>query len=121
MVQCIYCNTKIEPCDKGLPICLDCANRAEAKEPPEEQSIRTMLQRELTAATAQAHLATDEFHAIVDDIPSALPHPDGTQRIHNVYRELSLARRRMMEAHSRLGDYLVSGSIPEDLNPSGKS
>src|ERR1700676_3904134 len=91
MVQCIYCKTKVESCDKGLPSCLDCANRAEAKEPPEEQSIRAILQRELTAATAQAHAATDAFHAIVDDIPSALPHTDGTQRIHNVYRELSIA------------------------------
>src|ERR1700681_2423313 len=120
MAQCIYCKTKTESYDIGLPICLDCANRAEAKNPPEEQNIRVILQRELIAATARAHAATDAFHAIVDDIPSALPHPDGTQRIHNVYRELSIARRRMMEAHSRLGDYLVSGTIPEDLASSDK-
>ena len=119
-MQCIYCETKIESCHKGSPICLDCADRAEAKDPPEEQNVRAILQRELIAATAQAHAATDAFHAIVDDIPSALPHPDGTQRIHNVYRELSIARRRMMEAHSRLGDYLVSGIIPEDFASSDK-
>ena len=121
MVQCISCKTKIESFDKGLPICLDCANRAEVKDPPEEQNIRAILQRELIAATARAHSATDAFHAIVDDIPSALPQPDGTQRIHNVYRELSIARRRMMEAHSRLSDYLVSGTIPEDVGRNGKS
>ena len=120
-MQCIYCDTKIDSCNNGLPICLDCADRAEAKDPPEEQNIRAILQRELIVATAQAHAATDAFHAMVDDIPSALPHPDGTQRIHNVYRELSIARRRMMEAHSRLGDYLVSGTIPENFDPSGKS
>ena len=120
-MQCIYCKTTTEVCADGLPICLDCANRAEAKGTPEEQNIRAILQRELVAATARAHAATDAFHAIVDDIPSALPHPDGTQRIHNVYRELSIARRRMMEAHSRLGDYLVSGTIPENLDSSGKS
>ena len=114
-MQCIYCDTTIESSNKGLPICLDCADRAEAKYPPEEQNVRAILQRELIMATAQAHAATDAFHAMVDDIPSALPHPDGTQRIHNVYRELSFARRRMMEAHSRLGEYLVSGIIPEDL------
>jgi hypothetical protein len=121
MVQCIYCKTKTGSYDSGLPICLDCANRTEAKVRPQEQDIRDILQRELKAATARAHAATDAFNAILDDIPSALPHPDGTQRIHNVYRELSIARRRMMEAHSRLGDYLVRGTIPEDLDPSGKS
>jgi len=121
MVQCLYCKTKTGSYDSGLPICLDCANRAEAQVPPEKQNIRAILQRELIAATARAHVATDAFNAILDDIPSALPHPDGTQRIHNVYRELSLARRQMMEAHSRLGDYLVSGTIPEDLASGGKS
>jgi hypothetical protein len=117
----MYCKTTTELYADGLPICLDCANHGEAKAPPEEQNIRSILQRELTAATVRAHAATDAFHAIVDDIPSALPHPDGTQRIHNVYRELSIARRRMMEAHSRLGDYLVSGTIPEHLDPSAQS
>jgi hypothetical protein len=120
MPQCIYCKIKIESYDTGLPICLDCANRAEAKNPPEEQ-IRAILQRELRAATARAHAATDAFNAIVDDIPSALPHPDGAQRIQTLYRELSIARRQMMRAHSRLGDYLVSGTIPEDVDPSRKS
>jgi hypothetical protein len=121
MVQCIYCKTKTGSFDSGLPICSDCANRAEAQVPPEEQNIRAILQRELITATARAHVATDAFNAILDDIPSALPQPDGTQRIHNVYRELSIARLQMMEAHSRLGDYLVSGIIPEDLASSGKS
>jgi hypothetical protein len=121
MAQCIYCKTKTGSYNSGLPICLDRANRAEAKVPPEEQDIRAILQRELAAATARAHAATDAFNGILDDIPSALPQPDGTQRIHNLYLELSLARRQMMEAHSRLGDYLVSGTIPDDLEPSGKS
>jgi ketopantoate reductase len=79
MVQCTHCKSKTELCINGLPICLDCANRAEAKDPPEEQNIRAILQRELIAATARAHAATDAFHAILEDIPSALPHPDGTQ------------------------------------------
>jgi|SRR5579872_1856509 len=120
MAQCIYCNSKIDSYDIGLPICLDCAHRAEAQNPPEQRNIRALLQQALVTATAQAHAATDAFQAIVDDIPSALPYPDGTQRIHNVYRELSIARRRMMEAHARLRDYLASGKIPEDLDPSGK-
>ena len=48
------------------------------------------------------------------DIPSSVPQPDGTQRINNVYRELSLARREMMRAHSRLTHFLDNGVVPED-------
>ncbi len=71
------------------------------------------LQRELQEATARAHLATDAFHAIMGDIPSSVPQPDGTQRINNVYRELSFARREMMRAHARLTHFLDTGAVPE--------
>ena len=120
MAQCVYCKSDTEMYDSGAPVCLDCANRAEAN-PPAEQNIRDVLQQELRAATARAHAATDAFNAIMGDIPSALPHPDGTQRIHNIYRELSIARREMMEAHTRLGDYLTNGTIPANVDQSGES
>ena len=99
-----------------MPVCLDCANRLRAK----QQSSTTednlaLLQRELKEATARAHQATDAFNAIMGDIPSAVPQPDGTQRINNVYRDLSLARRDMMRAHSRLTYFLDNGVVPEDL------
>ena len=99
-----------------MPVCLDCSNRLRAK----QQSSTTednlaLLQRELKEATARAHQATDAFNAIMGDIPSAVPQPDGTQRINNVYRDLSLARRDMMRAHSRLTYFLDNGVVPEDL------
>ena len=75
-----------------------------------------LLQRELKDATARAHEATDAFNAIMGDIPSSVPQPDGTQRINNVYRDLSLARREMMRAHSRLTHFIDHGTIPEDLD-----
>jgi hypothetical protein len=65
-------------------------------------------------ATARFH-ASEAFNAIMSDVPSALPHPDGTQRIHNVSRKLSAARKEMMKAHARLNDFLSQGIIPEDL------
>ena len=103
--------------DRGTPVCLDCANRVGTKQQPSaaEDSL-ARLQRELQEATAQAHLATDAFNAIMGDIPSSVPQPDGTQRINNVYRELSLARREMMRAHSRLTHFLDHGAVPEDLD-----
>ena len=55
------------------------------------------------------------FIAVMGDVPSGLPHPDGTQRIHNASRELSAARKEVMKAHTRLNEFFGRGIIPEDL------
>lgn len=101
--------------DRGMPVCVDCAKRLAAKlQPSGGDDNLTRLQRELQEATARAHFATDAFHAIMGDIPSSVPQPDGTQRINNTYRELSLARREMMRAHARLSHFLDTGVLPEE-------
>jgi len=56
-----------------------------------------------------------ELNAIMRDIPSGLPFPDGTQRIHNAANALNVARKEAMAAHRRLEDYLNHGIVPEDL------
>jgi len=115
VARCGYCKSETELLDRGTPVCLDCANRLGTKQQPSaaEESL-ALLQRELKEATVRAHQATDAFNAIMGDIPSAVPQPDGTQRINNVYRELSLARREMMRAHSRLTHFLDNGVVLED-------
>jgi hypothetical protein len=117
MAACAYCKTETFLYDGGVPICLECADARDAKRtsPEIERQVRTILIQDLTQATARAHAASEAFGAIMADVPSALPHPDGTQRIHNVSRELSAARKEMMKAHARLNDFLSSGVIPEDL------
>ena len=117
MAECAYCKTETYLYDGGVPICLECADAREAKrKPPEiERQVRTILIQDLTEATARAHASSEAFSAIMTDVPSALPHPDGTQRIHNSSRELSAARKEMMKAHARLNDFLSQGIIPEDL------
>ena len=117
MARCAYCKSETGFFDRGLPVCSDCASLLETKpQPSSTEDSLTRLQRELRAATARAHLATDAFHAIMGDIPSSVPQPDGTQRINNVYRELSFARREMMRAHSRLAHFLDTGEVrDEDL------
>jgi hypothetical protein len=77
--------------------------------------IETILRREVQAASARAKTASDAFRAVMGDIPSGLPHPDGTHRIQNVSGELSAARKDMMKAHARLNDFLKSGIVPIDL------
>ena len=115
MARCGYCKSETGLFDRGMPVCLDCANRLRTKTPSSaaEDSL-ALLQRELKEATARAHQATDAFNAVMGDIPSSVPLPDGTQRINNVYRELSIARREMMRAHSRLTHFIDNGAIPED-------
>ena len=115
MARCGYCKSETGLLDRGMPVCSNCANRRGMKpQPGAAQDSLARLQRELHEATTRAHLATDAFHAIMGDIPSSVPQPDGTQRINNVYRELSLARREMMRAHSRLTHFLDNGVIPEE-------
>jgi hypothetical protein len=117
MAHCAYCKVETFLYDGGVPICLECADSRDANsKPPEtEHRIRTILMEALTEATARANAASEEFSGVMGDIPSALPHPDGTQRIHNVSRELSAARKEVTQAHTRLNDFLSRGIIPEDL------
>ena len=69
----------------------------------------------MAAATERADAANAAFHALMRDIPSNVPHPDGSQRLHNASRELTVARQAMMETSLRLNDFLNYGIIPEDL------
>jgi hypothetical protein len=53
------------------------------------------------------------------DIPSGLPQPDGAQRIQNAAHALAAARNEVMQAHSRLDEFLARGVVPGDLDPDG--
>jgi len=75
--------------------------------------------RDLHEATLRAEAATTAFHAVTGDIPSYIPQPDGTQRIHNASRALKVARDEMMTAHNRLNEFLEHGIVPDDLKRSG--
>ena len=59
--------------------------------------------------------ASRKFNEVVRDIPSGLPHPDGTQRIHNLSRELADAREKLAAAITRLNDFVSYEVVPEDL------
>jgi hypothetical protein len=110
MAHCAYCRKETELYDGGTPVCVECAD-ARAPQP----SLAARLTREVAAATERADAANAAFHALMRDIPSHVPHPDGSQRLHNASRELTAARQAMMEATLRLNDFLNHGTIPEDL------
>jgi len=103
MALCVYCKTETELYSNGRPICIACDNKAAA------------LVRDLADATMQADAASDEFQAVVTEIPSGMPHPDGVQRIKNVSRGLKAARQQMGTAQVRLNTFLKTGTVPEDV------
>jgi hypothetical protein len=84
------------------------------------EKVRNQLQKELKDATERAATASAAFLAVTSQVPSGLPHPDGTQRIRNISHELAFARTELMRAHSRLDAFLVSGIAPEDLVSNGE-
>ena len=120
MAACAYCGSDTELYNGGVPICLKCADLREANSKNDRAvDVRTVLARALTDATLRAESASVEFKAVTGDIPSFIPQPDGTQRIHNASRALSAARDEMIKAHKRLNDFLNTGIVPEDLDRSG--
>ena len=113
MARCAYCKTETELYVGAVPICVRCADLS-----PDRRAVRAKLVQDLHQATMRADAATVAFNATANDIPSALPHPDGIQRIRNASEEMDAARRDMMTAHSRLNDFIEHGIVPEDLKQS---
>ena len=84
------------------------------------EKVHDLLQQELKAATERAASASAAFLDVTSQVPSGLPHPDGTQRIRNIAHELAFARTELMRAHSRMDTFLVSGIAPDDLASGGE-
>jgi hypothetical protein len=110
MALCTYCQNVTELYDGGTPVCAECSAA-----PLSHHAIYAALQQDVVAAAERANAANAAFREVMKDIPSNLPHPDGTQRVLNVCRLLSAARREMTDADSRLNDFLVHGTVPEHL------
>jgi hypothetical protein len=114
MAECAYCKTETQLYESNVPVCIRCVN-----EHPKTRNLKAVLLKALEEANERADDASDVFLAITGEIPSGLPHPDGTQRIHNASRELNAAREALMKAHNRLNDFLIEGNVPDDLKRSG--
>ena len=81
----------------------------------DQQEILNRLLDELAKARENARLANEAFQALMKDIPSGLPHPDGVQRIHSVSAENAQARKNLETARVRLQQFQAYGYIPPDL------
>jgi hypothetical protein len=109
-----------------MPLCAKCTEAMDAMQPPPKRAplhkdyVRRILLLEVAETTARANTAAAEFKGVIGSIPTGIPHPDGTQRIHQAAHNLSNARKDMMQAHSRLDNFLRSGVIPEDFKRRGE-
>lgn len=121
MTICAFCGSEARLTLDGIPRCEGCSSKpaSEIGKLAADREIRAALQREILESTARAHTASEELGAIMGDIPSGLPHPDGSQRIQNAAYALAAARNEVMRAHSRLNEFLARGGVPGDFEPSG--
>jgi hypothetical protein len=116
MALCVYCRKETELYVGGIPVCVECSEARAAKpQPLSHHAIYAALQQDVAAAEERANAANAAFREVMQDIPSDLPHPDGTQRVLNVCRLLSAARREMTDADLRFSDFLVHGTVPAHL------
>ncbi len=112
MAICIKCGTETSSHPREAPLCLKCAEAIDAELPPSKSAllqrdyVRRVLLLDVAESTARAEAASAEFKLIISSIPTGIPHPDGTRRIHQASHHLSNVRKDMMQAHSRLEDFL---------------
>ena len=116
MTICAFCESQAELAIDGVPLCKKCSSQPEGEigKLKKDRQIREGLHREILASTARAHAASEALSAIMGDMPSGLPQPDGNLRIQNAAHALAAARNEMMRAHSRLDEFLARGSVPVD-------
>jgi hypothetical protein len=84
-------------------------------EPRDRERILEALSDDLRAAQQRRDEASARFAEIIKDVPSGIPHPDGTARIHQASQKYSLAQKEAMEALVRLNNFLVHGTIPYEI------
>lgn len=95
------------------------AHRNEARQEDQATSAaRELEQRRLRAALDKARAEYRKIAAnqdnIIRDIPSGLPHPDGSFRLQQVARQRSAAYRRFLDAHFALERFLAGQEIESD-------
>ena len=121
MSACAHCRGDTGLYSNGLPVCADCAKdlKINSNTLYSPDPIRERLTADVLNTTAKKNEAFRRFEATMLHFPSGMPHPDGVQRIKNVSNNLTVARKEMQSAYTRLKDYLDAGIVPKDLKRRG--
>lgn len=115
MAACTYCGIETQLHVNDVPMCVHCLDLT-----PERRAVRAQLFQQWGEAVKRADSANNAFMEVTGTVPRGMPDSDGIQRIKNVSRQLSVARKEMITAHDRLNDFLERGIVPDDLKRAGE-
>ena len=73
------------------------------------------LNNDVHEAKERYDVAFKRFREIVSDVPSGIPHPDGSERVRLASREYNRALEALNAALFKLNDFVIHGRIPPDL------
>jgi hypothetical protein len=82
---------------------------------PNRFNVERALADDVEKARLNYEQARSLLNGLVADIPSHLPHPDGSLQIKNAGRELESARDAYTKALREFSAFTVNGEIPERL------
>jgi hypothetical protein len=74
----------------------------------DDREVLQFLREQLDAARIEYTKASAEFDLLVKEVPSRIPQPDGTLRIHKAGQASRAALQHYMRALKRLADFLPS-------------
>ena len=75
------------------------------------------LAQDLDHARREYDRTKVRFDVIMREVPSGIPHPDGTLRLQQAGKESRRALELYTKAVDRYSNFLLHGTIPEDLEP----
>jgi hypothetical protein len=81
----------------------------------DREQIMKRLREDLVSAQQRHNAASEKFDRIISEVPSGVPHPDGTDRIFQASREYSQAHKEVLDAFVSLNNYLIHGTVPPNL------
>jgi hypothetical protein len=73
------------------------------------------LNNDVHEAKERYDVAFKRFREIVSDVPSGIPHPDGSERVRLASREYKHGLEALNTALFKLNHYVIHGTIPPDL------
>jgi hypothetical protein len=77
--------------------------------------IERILREKLRLAEQSFETAKNDLREVTSEVPSGLPHPDGTQRIENAGISYRKAIARYSSALDQFSTFIIDGTVPEDL------
>lgn len=87
----------------------------------EHERILRTLRAELAVAQHRRDAASDRFDAMIRDVPSGIPHPDGAERIRQISAEYGRTQAEATAAFVRLNGFIIHGKIPPHLDGDSKT